>query len=109
MRLNEIVEAVKAERDRQDAKFGRAFYGRSDAFWLAILAEEFGEVARAILETTTAVELADRKRQEEHTAEELIQVAAVCFSWLEFRTPAADQLDFSDMCADPPGDAAAAV
>lgn len=39
---------------------------------LAVLAEEFGEVARAVCE-----------RDERNLAEELIQVAAVCVAWLE--------------------------
>ena len=79
MTFDDIVALIKTERRRQDAKWGVNFQGRSDAFWLTILAEEFGEVANAILE-----------HQEEHTAEELVQVAAVVFSWLEFRT-AVDQ------------------
>jgi len=77
-----IAGAVRAERDRQDAKWGRDFEGRSDAFWLTILAEEFGEVANAILE-----------HDEENVVVELVQVAAVVFSWLEFRTPSAEQVD----------------
>lgn len=76
MIFEEIAEAVKAERVRQDEKWGRDFEGRHDAFWLTILGEEFGEVARAILE-----------KEEDHTVDELVQVAAVVFSWLEFRTP----------------------
>lgn len=64
MTFEEILEAVKVERARQDEKWGRGFKGRDDSFWLTILAEEFGEVARAIIEY-----------QEVHTAEELIQVA----------------------------------
>lgn len=39
---------------------------------LAVLAEEFGEVARAILE-----------RDEVNLREELVQVAAVTIAWLE--------------------------
>ena len=80
MTPDEIYAAIQEERARQDAKRGVGFHGRSDSFWLTILAEEFGEVARAILE-----------REEEHTAEELIQVAAVVFSWLEFRSAYGDQ------------------
>jgi NTP pyrophosphatase (non-canonical NTP hydrolase) len=80
MTFEDIVAAVHAERQRQDAKWGRDFPGRSDSFWLTILAEEFGEVANAILE-----------HEENHTVEELIQVAAVVFSWLEFRTPSDEQ------------------
>ena len=76
MTFAEIVAAVKEERKRQDAKWGTDFAGRPDADWFVIMGEEVGEVANAILE-----------HEKEHTAEELIQVAAVVFSWLEFRTP----------------------
>jgi NTP pyrophosphatase (non-canonical NTP hydrolase) len=71
---------VLAERQRQDAKWGVGFHGRSDAFWLAILGEEFGEVANAILE-----------RDEANIETELVQCAAVVFSWLQFRTATAEQ------------------
>lgn len=80
MTFDGIVSAIAEERGRQDAKWGRGFKGRSDTFWLAILAEEFGETANAILE-----------HDEENITTELIQVAAVVFSWLEFRTATAEQ------------------
>ena len=80
MTFDDICNAVEAERARQDARWGTGFVGRSDAYWLAILAEEFGEVANAILE------------QDEGNIEvELVQVAAVVFWWLEFRTSSNSQ------------------
>lgn len=67
---------VKDERERQDKKWGKGFFGRSDLAWLGILAEEFGEVANAILE-----------HDEENLITEITQVAAVCIAWLEMGTP----------------------
>lgn len=72
-RRENIVRAVLEERDRQDAKWGTDFSGRNHAFWLAILMEEIGEAAQAYLE-----------QEQELLRTELIQSAAVIFSWLEF-------------------------
>lgn len=74
MKPDAIIAALLAERERQDRKWGRDFRGRHDSFWLTILAEEFGEVAEAILE-----------HDEENVKTELIECAAVIFAWLEFR------------------------
>lgn len=72
---------INAERDRQETKWG----GRHD--WgsgscaapnlaatvkAAVLAEEAGEVARAVLD-----------QDEAGLRRELVQVAAVCVAWLE--------------------------
>jgi NTP pyrophosphatase (non-canonical NTP hydrolase) len=65
-RAAEFAAAVVAERARQDAKWG-ARADHSLAFWLAILLEEVGECARAVLE-----------RDHANLARELVQVAAVC-------------------------------
>lgn len=64
--------AVIVEQDRQIAKWGAQ--DNPDMEWLVILAEEFGEVARAILERDPA-----------GLTRELIQVAAVAESWLAYR------------------------
>lgn len=71
---------IQAERNRQDQKWGRGFHGRSDLAWLGILAEEFGEVANAILE-----------HDEKNLITEITQVAAVCVAWLEMGTPSSEQ------------------
>lgn len=63
---------VLEERVRQDDKWG--VQDHDDKRWLAILAEEFGESARAILE-----------RDGKALDEELVHVAAVAFAWLESR------------------------
>ena len=70
-----IMQAIRRESIRQDYKWGTDFVDRSDERWLTILAEEFGEVTEAVL-----------RDSDEDIEKELIQVAAVCVSWLEHRT-----------------------
>lgn len=65
------IELIQDERARQDAKWG-ADQHHDPHLWTTILAEEFGEVARAVLEHDAAGLRA-----------ELVQVAAVCVAWLE--------------------------
>ena len=77
-----VLELVAAERDRQRAKWGTPHrWGQGDCSTLdppddrvklAVLAEEFGEVARALLE-----------RDRDGLATELVQVAAVAVAWRE--------------------------
>ena len=75
-----IMQAIRMERIRQDYKWGTKFGLRLDERWLTILVEEVGEVAEAIL-----------RDDDEDIVKELIQVAAVCVSWLELRTKRMDQ------------------
>ena len=76
-----IFAAITAERERQAAKWNHEHawgFGDcsspavSDTVKAAVLAEECGEVARAVLDGTTDALKA-----------ELVQVAAVCVAWLE--------------------------
>ncbi len=67
--MNQVIAEVIAERKRQDAKWG-ADRMLPDSEWLTILAEEFGEVARAMQESTPV-------------EEEIVQVAAVAVAWME--------------------------
>ncbi len=78
----EIVALIGAERDRQAAKWNRPHdWGFGDCsadtvpdpIKAAVLAEECGEVARAVLDCTATATL----------AAELVQVAAVAVAWLE--------------------------
>lgn len=71
LRCNVMTE-VEEERDRQDKKWGEN-RRHSHIFWLAILMEEVGEVARAIIDGSPSLKIRN----------ELIQVAAVCFCWIE--------------------------
>lgn len=66
--------SVEAEMDRQDWKWGQQDH--ADLYWLAILTEELGEVARALVEDDGDGDL---------TGEEITQCAAVAMQWLESR------------------------
>jgi len=62
---------VKDERGRQDAKWGSQ-RDLPDRTWLAILVEEVGEVAKAMLE-----------HDDEGLKKEIVQVAAVAVAMIE--------------------------
>ena len=63
-----VLEAVLAERERQDSKWGDQTEN-SDEHWTVILTEELGEVAREVYEGRSA-----------GMFEEIIQCAAVSFA-----------------------------
>lgn len=65
-----VFNIIEKERANQLAKWGEQDH--TDAWWLVILLEEVGEVARNILEG-------------ENVNAELAQVAAVAVAWLENR------------------------
>jgi NTP pyrophosphatase (non-canonical NTP hydrolase) len=69
-----VWNAIMAERDRQDAKWGGVpgIDRRDDHTYAAVLGEEFGEVCKAWLERDIA-----------GLREELIQTAAVAIAWIE--------------------------
>lgn len=77
-----IEHEVYTERQRQNNKWGTDFTGRNHAFWLAILMEEIGEAANAYLE-----------HDKNNLKTELIQSAAVIFSWLEYFDDATEMTD----------------
>ncbi len=90
MEPDEILKRIGRERLRQDAKWGTEFEGRPDQQWLTILMEEVGEAAQEVLginEAGTILPEADIDLEAE-----IVQIAAVCCSWLEFRTPFAEQI-----------------
>ena len=74
IRQYQIFHEILNERDRQETKWHEApgVWPCDATTKLAVLAEEFGEVARGVLE-----------RDAENVREELVQVAAVCMKWLE--------------------------
>lgn len=76
MERTSIYRDIDAERDRQEAKFGRQLH--SWPVWAAILSEECGEVAEGCLQ-------AHWREPDglEHLREELVQVAAVAVQMLE--------------------------
>jgi hypothetical protein len=76
-----IYRAIDAERTRQQSKFNKphswgvgdcSSYMVTDSTKLLVLAEECGEVSRAVLE-----------RDKDNLRAELVQVAAVAVAWLE--------------------------
>lgn len=69
--LTNILRSIALERRRQDAKWG--VQNHDAPYWLAILIEEVGEVAKAIVEG----HMADLRT-------ELIQVAAVVVAIIEW-------------------------
>jgi NTP pyrophosphatase (non-canonical NTP hydrolase) len=82
-----MVVSVRKERMSQDDKWGQ-HRSMADPFWMMVLMEEVGEVARAFLQ----------KSGDKRILDELIQCAAVIFAWaeciLEFREARADNKDF---------------
>ena len=66
-----VLEAVLAERERQDSLWGDQSR-HSDAWWNVIASEENGEVAREVYE-----------QDEEKLFAEIIQACAVYFAWAE--------------------------
>ena len=75
-----ILRRVRAERWQQDHKWGEQNHG--DEVWLAILAEELGEAAQAILKVRGEE---PGPAWEQRLEEEIVQCAAVAVSWLEAR------------------------
>jgi len=71
---DKVFDLINAERDRQDAK-----WGRKDGKWpstnhtkMTVLTEEVGEIAKSILDGDA-----------QGMIDELVQVAAVAVAWLE--------------------------
>jgi len=67
------LEMALEERDRQDVLWGEQ-RDNPDLLWLAVLAEEYGEAAKTVLEEPESREV---------LLEEVTQVAAVALSWME--------------------------
>lgn len=72
-RSYKVLHDVTIERAKQDERWGPVPRLLSDEYTLAILAEEFGEVARLVVSPEVTARL----------REELIQVAAVAVWWVE--------------------------
>ncbi len=73
--MENVIELVRAERERQNKKWGEQ--NHDDYRWLAILTEEVGELAEAILHNEFGGHAAG------NTQTELVHVAAVAIQWLE--------------------------
>jgi NTP pyrophosphatase (non-canonical NTP hydrolase) len=68
--MEQILIRIREERTRQDDKWG-ANRMMSDLMWQAVLTEEVGEAAKAILKGSLTLET------------EVLHVAAVAVAWLE--------------------------
>ena len=66
--FNWVIEEVRRERNRQDAKWG--IQKHENRTWQTIALEEFGEIAKAMLERG-------------QVRMEIIQTTAVLVAWLE--------------------------
>lgn len=75
-RLMNALEKISRERFNQQQEWGNQS-AHPDAVWFAILAEEVGEVAQALLHDEFGGKAAGTLEAE------LIQVAAVATAWLE--------------------------
>lgn len=78
---SDILEDIRAERFRQDEKWGVQDHG--SLLWNAILGEEVGEVSKCLLEISWAKTPEEAQRLFDHLKEELVQVAAVAVAWHE--------------------------
>lgn len=75
-----VFDEVKAERERQDKKFGIANSRNHAPYeWLMILSEEVGEANQAALE----VHFGNKHASLNEYRKELIQVAAVAIAAIE--------------------------
>ena len=81
--MERIIERIRAERANQDKKWGEQ--NHDDFIWLAILSEEIGESAQAILECRNPNGQDLGMWHESDIDKELIQAAAVIVAWLEAR------------------------
>jgi NTP pyrophosphatase (non-canonical NTP hydrolase) len=77
IQMNTLKRILK-ERKRQDAKWGEQNHDPRD--WLPILGEEFGELCKAINETTGC---GDKVGTNEEIKEEAVHVAAVAIAMIE--------------------------
>jgi len=81
--FDEVCELVRAERFRQLKKWGDQTLTENAPTWAAILTEETGEVAKAVLEAgVDLMRLPVAKFFNQDQEDELIQVAAVAISWV---------------------------
>ena len=73
--MENVLNQIRAERERQNEKWGEQ--NHDDYRWLAILTEEVGELAQAILHDEFGGSHAGTAKTE------LVHVAAVAVQWLE--------------------------
>jgi hypothetical protein len=79
--LSDVFEDVSEEGQRAREKFGEQ-RDLNDLHWLAILGEEFGEVARHVTQTRVPP-ITHREKTPTELRAELVQVAAVAMRWVQ--------------------------
>jgi len=88
MTFIEVMLLVHEERERQIAKWGEQHHSHLE--WLAILMEEVGEAAQAIVQEW----IDNEGSREKLIVKEVIQCTAVGMAWLE------DKLEYNNQQAD---------
>lgn len=84
-----VLEDVFLEREHQDFKWGVQDHRPAD--YLAILAEEFGEASKEVVEPTFAPTKEKRLQRRLYLRTELIQTAAVAVAMIECLDRAAEK------------------
>lgn len=79
--MNSIINEVKKERQKQDAKWGEQNHKPIE--WVGILTEEVGEVAKEAVDFHFGDNLTDSHQCIKNYRAELIQVAAVAVAMIE--------------------------
>ena len=79
---NQTFELIQNEMNRRATLFDNS--RNTDVVWATILGEEYGEVCKSVLEKSVIDGRFDYDSQKgsQDLKEELIQVAAVCVSWI---------------------------
>ena len=73
-------DEIRVERSKQEKKWGQQLH--DPAIWLAILSEEVGEAASAILCMEFTGDMKEKQRKKDYR-QELIHVAAVAVAAIE--------------------------
>lgn len=76
-KIEQVLDKIREEREEQQAKWGIQYH--DDFRWLAILTEEVGELAEAILHDEFGGKATGMSEKE------LIHVVAVGVQWLEHK------------------------
>lgn len=97
MNTEQVLNAIKAERNYQDAKWGKD-NPHSNEEWAIIANEEAGEVARAMIELWrihSPKQGMPAKSSQLQLLQELVQYAAVITAWIEnAASDSSEEVDF---------------
>jgi len=79
--LQDVLDLIAFERDRQDRKWGEQ--NHEDLRWFTIFMEEVGEVAKNLTERDAAEPTGTRNYWTARVREELLHSLAVGVGWME--------------------------